>query len=80
MFFSGTLLRFNVRGYVYIWSLIFSMFNFLCVAIYACSLYMLLIVGVLRFMRSHCVCSSCVYLGKLGNGIQGGMGDGGTGV
>ena len=26
--FSGTLLRFNVRGYVYIWSLIFSMFNF----------------------------------------------------
>ena len=26
--FSGTLLRFNVRGYVYIWSLIFSMFKF----------------------------------------------------
>ena len=40
--FSGTLLRFNVRGYVYIWSLIFSMFKFFvhvhwCVAIYACS-------------------------------------------
>ena len=29
--FSGTLLRFNVRGYVYIWSLIFSMFKFFCV-------------------------------------------------
>ena len=85
--FSGTLLRFNVRGYVYIWSLIFSMFNFLwaccnlCVliAIYAYSLYMLLIVGV--FMRARgCVCGY-VYLGKWGNGeFMGGMGDGGTGV
>ena len=55
--FSGTLLRFNVRGYVYIWSLIFSMFKFFCVAIYACSLYMLLIVGVFVgagvFMRAR---------------------------
>ena len=52
--FSGTLLRFNVRGYVYIWSLIFSMFNFfafvgvfvgagVCAAIYACSLCMFIV-------------------------------------
>ena len=39
--FSGTLLRFNVRGYVYIWSLIFSMFNFF------------VFVGALRFMRAR---------------------------
>ena len=46
--FSGTLLRFNVRGYVYIWSLIFSMFNFF--------------VGV--FMRARRACSLRVYLWK----------------
>ena len=57
--FSGTLLRFNVRGYVYIWSLIFSMFNFF--------------VGA--FMCARRACSLCVYLGKWGNGIRGGMGN-----
>lgn len=74
--FSGTLLRFNVRGYVYIWSLIFSMFNFLCVAIYACSLRMLLIVG------ARCVCLFREMgkwdLGEMGdvllNGLIGGNG------
>ena len=44
--FSGTLLRFNVRGYVYIWSLIFSMFKFF----------------VLQFMRAHCICCSLYML------------------
>ena len=77
--FSGTLLRFNVRGYVYIWSLIFSMFKFF-VSVFMCaycicySLYMLLIVGVfmrarraclLRFMRAH-------YAFIWGNGRLGG--------
>ena len=70
--FSGTLLRFNVRGYVYIWSLIFSMFKFfvccnLCVliAIYACSSCVFM--GAL--VRIHCICYSLyIYLGEWGNG------------
>ena len=70
--FSGTLLRFNVRGYVYIWSLIFSMFKFF-VGVFVG-------VGVLMGVRCdlcvlvayvHCAFSLCVYLGKWGNGIYG---------
>ena len=49
--FSGTLLRFNVRGYVYIWSLIFSMFKFFVHVHYACPLWVCLCVLV---MRVHC--------------------------
>ena len=82
--FSGTLLRFNVRGYVYIWSLIFSMFKFfVCIIHVHCicySLHMLLIVGALRFMRARRVClwvCMCVLVrihytfiwGEWGNGI-----------
>ena len=66
--FSGTLLRFNVRGYVYIWSLIFSMFKFFC----ACSLCMS-IVGV--FMRARRAYSLYIYLGGMGKWDLGGMGD-----
>ena len=57
--FSGTLLRFNVRGYVYIWSLIFSIFNFFC---------------ALQFMRARACVSAYslyIYLGKWGNGKLG---------
>ena len=66
--FSGTLLRFNVRGYVYIWSLIFSMFNFF--------VFVGVFVGAGVFMRTrrvlvciHCICYSLyIYLGEWGNG------------
>ena len=60
--FSGTLLRFNVRGYVYIWSLIFSMFNFF--------------VGALRFMRARrvLVCIYCTFIWGMGKWEIRGMG------
>ena len=47
--FSGTLLRFNVRGYVYIWSLIFSMFNFF--------VFVGVFVGAGVFMHARRACS-----------------------
>ena len=46
--FSGTLLRFNVRGYVYIWSLIFTMFKFFVHVRHACPLWVCLCVLVVR--------------------------------
>ena len=52
--FSGTLLRFNVRGYVYIWSLIFSMFKFF-VDVFMCAHYDLC---VLIVYATHCICYS----------------------
>ena len=67
--FSGTLLRFNVRGYVYIWSLIFSMFKFFC-GVCLCVL-------VVRVRYDLCVLiaiyaySLYIYLGEWGNGIYG---------
>ena len=56
----------------------FPCLNFLYVAIYVCSLYMLLIVGV--FMRARCVCSLCILIvclfREMGKWDLGGMGDG----
>ena len=63
--FSGTLLRFNVRGYVYIWSLIFSMFNFLLVGVFMCA--------------RACVSAYSLYI-YLGKWEIRGMGNGETGV
>ena len=57
--FSGTLLRFNVRGYVYIWSLTFSMFKFF--------------VGVFMCARCVCVLVVCLFRG-MGKWDLGGMG------
>ena len=52
--FSGTLLRFNVRGYVYIWSLIFSMFIFF--------VFVGVFVGAGVFMRARRVLV-CIHYG-----------------
>ena len=71
--FSGTLLRFNVREYVYIWSLIFSMFNFFVfvgvfvgVGVFMCARCDLC---VLIVYATHYICYSLyIYLGEWGNG------------
>ena len=84
--FSGTLLRFNVREYVYIWSLIFSMFKFLCsgcvraylcvfVAIYVCSLYMLLIACLFREIGKWDLRGNGKWVIKWVNGGNGSIGN-----
>ena len=64
--FSGTLLRFNVRGYVYIWSLIFSMFNFLWVHLWVRCDLCVLIMGLFREMGKW-------DLRGMGNGLLNGL-------
>ena len=80
--FSGTLLRFNVRGYVYIWSLIFSMFNFLC--LWVCSwVQVCLCVLIVIYACSLCASMYSLYMllivhlfREMGKWDLGGMGNG----